>query len=88
MKMCKIDHYMVDFENAATGSVEFANDTHLHDLHKARLLARKVSRKHGSAAVIAYEATSVVMGSPTYLPVGDIKFTNGYESDRNGCVAA
>jgi hypothetical protein len=59
----------------------------MHDLAKARILARKTSREYGNAAVIAYEQAGIVAGGPTYLPVGDIKFTNGFESDRNGCVA-
>lgn len=84
---CKIDHYMVDYE-AADGRVKFANDVELPDLAIAKALAKAESKKHGSAAVIAYEVDGFVAGGPTYTAVGDIHFSNGIESDRNGCVAA
>lgn len=85
--MCKIDHYMVDYE-AADGRVHFANDVELSDLAVATALAQAESLKHGSAAVIAYEVGGFAASGPTYTAVGDIHFSDGIESDRNGCVAA
>lgn len=82
--MCKIDHYMVDYE-AADGRVHFANDVELSDLTVAKALAKAESVKHGSAAVIAYEAVGV---GPAYNAIGDIHFSNGIQSDANGCLAA
>jgi len=77
---------MVDYEDA-DGKVQFASATYLYGLAEAKALARTVSKKHGSAAVVAYEQDGFVLGASTFLPVGHVMFSGGKQSDIDGVVA-
>lgn len=77
-----VHHYMVDYEDGA-GNVRFANDTELFDLRAASALAKAESRKHGRAAVVAYDPDPKV---GTFVAVGHVMFSDGQQSDVDGVL--
>jgi hypothetical protein len=87
MNLNTVHHYMVDYEGA-NGVVRFANDVELFDLAAAKKLAKAESKKHGTAAVVAFEADPApVLGSPTYHGVGHLMFHDGSLGDVAGVFA-
>lgn len=82
--MAKIDHYMVDFLGEGD-KVEFANDTPITNLTKAKSLAAKESRQNSNGAyVVAYTAEGADQGK--FIAVGHISFYEGRQSETDGQV--
>lgn len=79
--MTTVDHYMVDFEDEK-GAVQFASDVPLTSLPAAKALARKVSKKHSSAYVVAYVARG-----GQFEAVGHVSFFLGRQGGVEGLVA-
>lgn len=79
-----IDHYMVDYADD-NGDVQFANDTPLTSLTKAKALASKTSLQYDTGAyVVAYTKVGADLG--TFRACGHISFFDGRQSDTDGVV--